>query len=210
MAGEVERAVLDLCDEVETRALAYSLPEDAAVIAWDTETTGLHGVIVQLGIVALDSAGREVGVDSRLFAPLEAFPIEPGAVAVHKITSEQQAAEGEPVGKCLRAFVELAQTAARRRIPMVAHNAAFDKRMVHKTAKAIGLEPPEIESLCTMNLGRTVFKDAQTGRKKNPKNRELYNLLVGGAPEDEFLHDAVEDARLTAQSFLAGRKSGLW
>ena len=209
MAGEVEGAVLDLCDEVETRALAYSLPEDAVVVAWDTETTGLHGVIVQLGIVALDSTGREVAVDSRLFAPLQAFPIEPGAVAVHKITRERQAVEGEPVDKCLRAFFELAQTASRRRIPLVAHNAAFDKRMVHKTAKAIGLEPPEIESLCTMNLGRRVFTDEQ-GRKKNPKNRELYDFLIGGAPEDEFLHDAVEDARLTAQSFLTGRQRGLW
>ena len=159
--------------------------------------------------MALDATGREVGVDSRLFAPLEAFPIEPGALAVHKITPARQAAEGEPVGKCLRAFVELAQTASRRHIPMVAHNAAFDKRMVRNTASAIGFEPPQIESLCTMNLGRTVCTDAE-GRKKRPKNRELYDLLIGGAPDDAFLHDAVEDARLTAQSFLAGKKRGLW
>lgn len=209
IGDEVKRAVEDLCVEVETRALAYHLPEDAAVVAWDTETTGLQGVVVQLGVVVLDAHGREVGVDSRLFAPLPTFPMEPGAFAVHKISPKRQADEGEPVSKCLQAFGELAQSASFRGVPLVAHNAAFDKRMLRNTATAAGCAFPEITTLCTMNLGRTVYTDAN-GKKKRPKNRDLYNLLIGGAPEDAQLHDAVEDARLTAHSFLAGRRNGYW
>lgn len=211
MGTEVRDAVHRLCDDAETRALAYVLPPAAAVVAWDTETTGLNGVVVQLGVVVLDAARNELASSSRLLAPVTGFPIEPRALAVHKISRERQCWEGEPVAKCLRAFEHLVRTAKSRGVPVVAHNAAFDKRMLRNTARAVGYEPSEaVESLCTMMLGTLAVPHADGKRGKRLKNRELYERLVGEAPEDERLHDAVEDARLTAHSFLVGRDRGLW
>ena len=206
---DVLETVRCLCDDVETRALAYELPERAAVVAWDTETTGLRGVVVQLGVVVLDEERNELSAHARMFAPLVEFPIEAGAFAVHKISRARQEAEGEPVPKCLAAFERLARVARERNVPMVAHNAAFDQRMLRCTAQAVGRPAPDVDSACTMLLGKRACVD-ERGKAKRPKNRELYERLVGEAPDEERLHDAVEDARLTAHSFLAGRSRGLW
>lgn len=210
----MDAAVLDvvrgLCEEVEAQALRFQLPDGAAVVAWDTETTGLQGVVVQLGVVVLDAERVELAAQSRLFAPLPGFPIEPTAFRVHKISQSRQEREGEPVASCLRAFAALADCARRRGVPLVAHNAAFDKRMLRNTATAAQCAVSVPDTECTMQLGKRVYRGPD-GRCKRPRNRDLYELLVGdAAPEEAQLHDAVADARLTAHSFLEGRARGLW
>lgn len=210
---DVDTAVIDtvnsLCEEVEVRAFRYDLPERVAVIAWDTETTGLNGVIVQLGVVMLDSERNEVFSNARILAPIPEFPIEEMAYHVHKITRHRQQVEGEPVLQCIRAFEELSRKARERRIPMVAHNASFDKRMLRNTAKAISRHVEEPETRCTMVLGKRLIKSSE-GKRKCLKNKDVYERLIGEAPEESKLHDAVEDARLTAHSFLVGRARGMW
>lgn len=207
--AEVAAVLGEVCDEVETRGLEYDVPANTYAVAWDTETTGLNGAIVQIGVVFVDAAGNEIASDSRLLAPLPGFPTQARALAIHKITPERQKREGEPVSKCLLAFKRLVQSLKRRNIPLVAHNASFDERILRNTASAAGCDVPCPESLCTMTLGKTIYVDAN-GKNKSPKNRDLYNLLIGGAPEDAQLHDAVEDARLTARSFVEGRRVGHW
>lgn len=213
--GDVVQALNDICERVQSEALAYQLDDRAAVVAWDTETTGLNGVVVQIGTVVLDRGGSELLAHSRMLAPLPNWPISDGAFCVHGITSAKQRAEGEPVKEALEAFAELAELARARGVPLVAHNAAFDKRMLRNTAREAGLEAESvqriegIESLCTMTLGKRVMEH-RTGRKKRPRNQELFELLVGSLPTGTHLHDATEDARLTAHSYLSGRREGFW
>lgn len=209
---EVVAAVDALCCSVETAALRYEVPLNAAAIAWDTETTGLNGVVVQLGVVCVDVDGVELFATSRMLAPIPGHPIEGGAYAVHGISEDAQRARGEPVRKSVEAFVDLARAARKREVALVAHNASFDRRMLRNTARAAGMADAEVEAVeseCTMLLGKRVSQ-ARRGTNKRPKNSELYEMLVGPVPDAACLHDAVEDARLTARSFMAGRAQGFW
>lgn len=205
---DVFATVDDLCSKVETEELRYEIPPNAAVIAWDTETTDLHGVVVQLGVVCVDAYGVELYATSRMFAPIPGHPIRGDAYAVHGISEDMQRTQGEPVCKSIEAFVELTRSAKTRNVTLVAHNASFDRRMLQNTARAVGMTS-DVESECTMLLGKRVSQ-VRRGTNKRPKNSELYEMLVGPIPKSARLHDAVEDARLTARSFVAGRAQGFW
>ena len=205
----VASVIDDLCEDVETTALCYTLPSNAFAIAWDTETTGLNGVIVQLGIVVVDIDGNELLTHSRLFAPIPDYPSESRAYAVHHISEAMQQKSGEPVIKSLLAFTSLAREARKRGITLVAHNAAFDCRILKNTARALGGDAVDMESECTMILGKRV-SNAKHGTNRRPSNEALYNMLIGKVPDTVCLHDAVGDARLTAQSYVRGHKLGFW
>lgn len=207
---EVSSVVQFLVDAVETEGIRFSLDIDrAAVVAWDTETTSLHGVAIQIGVVALDVEGRELLATSRILSPL-GYPIDPRAFAVHGIPQERLEEEGEPAGKCVSSLVDLASRATSASVHFVAHNSAFDIRAIRKTADAAGVSfPSSFSSFCTMNAGKRAMEAVGRGSKR-PKNGELYEALVGPVPKETILHDAVGDARLTAHSFLAGRRVGLW
>jgi hypothetical protein len=48
------------------------------------------------------------------------------------------------------------------------------------------------------------------GRRKNPRNVELYQALHGGREPAGRLHDALADVRVTAASYAAGHKRRWW
>lgn len=207
---EVASVVQSLVDAVETEGIRFALDMDrAAVIAWDTETTSLHGVAIQIGVVALDAEGGELLATSHILSPL-GHPIDPRALAVHGISQARLEEEGEPAGKCVSSLIEINTRAASASVPFVAHNSAFDVRAMRKTAEAAGVRfPSSFRSFCTMTTGKRAMEAAGRGCKR-PKNGELYEVLVGPVPKETILHDAVGDARLTAHSFLAGKRAGLW
>lgn len=207
--ADVADALSEIVRAVEAEGLRYDVPDGVVVLAWDTESTGLGGVVVQLGVVGLDVHRRELMAVSRMFQPLEGHPMDRRARLVHGISTDDQRRLGEPVRACLAAFCVLAEEARSKGIPLVAHNASFDQRMLSNTARAVSFTMPDIASECTMRLGKRVAAE-RFGSRKAPRNAELYEMLVGSVPSGTSLHDAVADARLTAHSFAAGREQNLW
>lgn len=179
------------------------------VLAIDTETSGLTGVVIQIGGAVLDGDGNESEVFSELLLPPPGFDLvlHPRAVAVHGITRERLLAEGVPARPALARFV--ARLAGVR---VVAHNAAFDVARLNHTLAAYGMaERVDAAAVfCTMQAAkRHCGLVGAGGRPRCPKNAELYALL-GGADDCGALHDAANDARITARSFVLGRRRGWW
>ena len=185
------------------------------VVAWDTETTGLRGAVIQAAVVELDARGNEQSVLTGIVRPPRGYALERGAVAVHGITPGRIDAEGqEDVPAFLRPLVGRLKRARASGTRVVAHNAAFDVGRMNETLRAWEM-PERLEAedvFCTMRgAKRHCGLVGRTGAPRCPKNAELYALLTGHPePADETLHDAAADARLTAQSYLAGRRKGWW
>lgn len=205
-SAEVAAWLSDLCARVETRALRFNLDlTDAAVVAWDTESTSLVGVAVQLGVVVYDAVGNELAAESRLLAPLPGHEIEPRAEAVHGISNERLRREGEPAAVCIEAFNELTARCDARGVPVVAHNAPFDVRVMRRTAAAAGASFREFDAQCTLSLARRAHLPPPL------KLQNVYESVTGRAVSaDVQLHDACEDSRLCAALFCEGRRRSLW
>ena len=95
---------------------------------------------------------------------------------------------------------------------VVAHNMAFDARAVRNTCALFGIN----SALCDEKLFCTMVSAKpftglvnKRGKPKNPKNSELYKLFNGHEPE-ETLHDALADAKVTANNYFNGLHEGWW
>lgn len=187
------------------------IPTETVALAIDTETTSLHGVVVQVGIVGLDAAAREVCCDALLVAPAPGHTVEPSAERVHGLSDAHVRRHGMDPRRALLRVAEVCCTARARGIPLVAHNASFDAASLRRTAQAIRQPPPVDGSamVCTMQRSRGLAKRVKA--RGLFRNAELFEYLCNAkAPPDRDLHDAVADARLTARAYLAGHRRGLW
>lgn len=190
------------------------IPDAVAVLALDTETTSLVGVVVQVGVVGLDAESREVFREEMLVAPAPGYAVQPDAQRVHGLSDADVRSRGMPPERAMRRVAEIVATARARRIPIVAHNAAFDARSLQRTAQAVGLAPDDApvayrEMVCTMQRSRRLAKRVKGHGMF--RNAELFAHLCQEAPPPESeLHDAVADARLTARAYLAGERNGTW
>lgn len=213
---EVKSSLLEEDQERTTCAASMldmscaGVPWGTKVIAWDTETSSLVGVVVQLGVVGRGEEGEtfHYSTNVKLAAP---YRMEAGAEAVHGLSEELVSATGCDPSEALARMAEIVSVSKARKIPLVAHNASFDKRAVARTALAAQVADPlhGAEVACTMQLGRRVTKKVE-GKSRPPKNVWLFETLCGALPHGVSLHDATDDARLTAQSYLAGIKDGYW
>lgn len=193
---------------------AATLPPAADYLVFDTETTGIktHDVVIQCAWIICASDGRTLGVYNRLWKLPPGVDISWGAYNTHKISRAKVMREGyDPAGEILRFLAVIAAMRARR-LRCVAHNAAFDVRLINQTAKAWRLnESCDIgDTFCTLTAGKPHTKLVnRAGRPKPPTNTELYTHLTGEAPVGS-LHDALVDVGVTATSFRLGRERGWW
>lgn len=185
------------------------------VVAFDTETTGFRGAVIQAALVELDGRGREVRCVSGLVMPPLGVVLEPGAVAVHGITSARLAHEALPNAReFLEKFVHALRAARACGKAVCAHNKSFDVERLNETLCAHGsTERLNAELVyCTMRGAKSHCGLANAaGRPRFPKNEELYHILTGGNAACDAggaLHDAARDARVTARSYLEGRTRG--
>ena len=185
------------------------------VLAFDTETTGLRGAVIQAAIVEVTPRGEERECFCGIIPQPDNYKLEPGAVAVHKITQERINREGVAAVPFLREVVRRIKRARSENLPVVAHNSSFDIARMNETLQAHGMcERLHKEDIfCTMQNAKRLcgLKDAR-GLPKCPKNNELYSILTGDTDLTRFgdLHDAATDARVTALSYAAGRRRGWW
>jgi exodeoxyribonuclease X len=150
----------------------------------DVETTGVEGYdqVVEIGVVFLGRAGRLSW--STLVRPTVA--VHPSARGAHHI-SEEELAAAPTVEEVLRD----APRRPLRESVMVAHNLAFDARMMGQTG--LGDLLPE-RRICTYQCARHVWPQAPS--HSNQALRYHLNLRVPSALGSP--HRAVADATVTA------------
>jgi DNA polymerase III epsilon subunit-like protein len=208
--AEVEAARVRWAERIERMRVDYAV--------FDTETSGSSrgDVVIQLAFVLCSSDGRVQHAHSRLWRLPSGVRIGWPAYNVHKIGEARVRREGVAARGELADFFGLCLAMREAGKRLVAHNAAYDVRMLGLTAGRHELRDalPECADavFCTYrsSCGKGPFFTKQ-GRRKGAKNAELYSYLHGGQswPGGD-LHDALEDVKCTSASYAAGRKRGWW
>ena len=180
-------------------------------VVFDTETTALNGVVLQLAFQVL--RGEDVVLERcQLFHLPAGYAIHPGAQKVHGISADQCETDGVDPRAFLGEFVRLLHYTVANGGHVVAHNYQFDQKSVNRTLEAWDMPASKMKDkmpaaswpqvVCTMKRSRARMRDMGL----RCTNSAVYEYLVGPLPTGVVLHDAGEDTRVTAALYLAGRK----
>ena len=191
-----------------------------STLVFDTETTGLPNFrlpaadpsqphIAQLGAILFDDADKVVAEINLLVAP-EGWEFSSEAVAVHGITFEQAARFGLRLAGVMNQFHRLAEMAD----ILVAHQYAFDNKMVRREFCHLGLDGfaegyRTKPSFCTMLASAPIVNLPPTekmlragfNKPKSPTMQEAYMHFNEGRTFDGS-HDAMADVRACADVYF--------
>ena len=184
--------------EARTRsARGGPLAPPSSFVAIDFETCmGKRSSPIQIGVVrVLDGVIGRTNT-SPVLPPPEYRTFEPGAQKVHGLTPDYIVGAPE-WPEILHRLVRLSSTTDGGLLPLVAHNASFERQVIEKTSEAVGLTPPPFVYFDTVAYARQQVPDAP--------NHKL-NTLVDHLGLGQFRHhDAGEDAAVTARLLLTLR-----
>lgn len=158
------------------------------VIIVDTETTGAGpgARLVELGAIRVRD-GKVVESFQTLVDPEERIPRY--VTGIHGITDAM--VKGQPRAKqVLPAFLAFVGNR-----PLLAHNAAFDRRILAQELQRCGLARPDIPMFCTLKLSRRVFPQAP--------NHSLSTLARYLSIPDPPAHRAIADCMTTVGVLVA-------
>lgn len=184
-------------------------------LVFDCETTGLlkdpKSRPIQLGWVLLDMEGREHTSKEYLLKTVTEVPLE--STKVHGITTETLLKNGVSPKDPLQEFLDVTKEVIQGGGCIVAHNSAFDVEMLRRACvdRSVEYTLGVKDVFCTMSQSTLQCKlePFRYGTFKWPRLTELADIL-GIKYDSSTLHGALADTRLTAQAYLAGRKSGWW
>lgn len=192
------------------------LCETAHFCVFDTETSGLsvRDCAVQVALGFFDRDGCALGFYNRLWKLPHGVRVSSGSYDIHKISTRKIEEEGYDAACEVNKILKIIRRMLERGKKVVAHNAAFDCRILAQTARNHGVGGWDIDKnqvFCTMAKGKAWcnLRSKKTGRAKAPTNAELYKILKGSWPKGA-LHDALVDIKVTAQSYVEGKKRGWW
>lgn len=187
-------------------------------LVFDVETDGGSPLqhCIQLAFVVLDDAFREVFRYDQYWRLAPGRRVNPFSTGVHAIDDNVLAARGVCPRAGLATFFAWADRVATRAEGgglLVAHNAAFDAKVLQNMCDHYGVRRAlsKQDCFCLMVQGakHAGLKD-RAGRRKRPRNDELYTVLHAASPAWATLHDALDDVRVTAANLRAGRARGWW
>lgn len=184
---------------------------------FDTETTGLPQNwkapvtdinnwprLVQLAYLYYDSDGNKISGGDYIIKP-EGYTIPSEASFIHGISTEKANKEGKPIASVLEQFNSLVRNASY----LVAHNMAFDEKIVGAEFLRNGMlnSLQSKNKICTMES--TTLFCALNGFNgyKWPKLSELHFKLFGTDLEEA--HNAAIDISVTAKCFWELKKLGI-
>jgi DNA polymerase-3 subunit epsilon len=168
------------------------LPQDWEV-PYSDEENWPHTVQVAWFVYTKD--GQQVKSENHYIRP-DGFEVKPSSIAVHHLTPEFLLAQG----KSRREVLLLLQEELQRYRPMViGHFMQFDYHVLSADFFREGLASPfeNLPIFCTMIASSGL---THLPRKKHLRLGELYSHLFHRSLENQ--HNAVTDARATAESFF--------
>jgi len=157
------------------------------VVVFDTETSGLspqrHDRIIEIGAVKLNENGIVDEFSSLIDADVL---ISPYAQAIHGISPQMLCGQPQPA-QVFRAFQQFVGY-----LPLIAHNASFDRNFLHAEYARLGYRlTNKIE--CTLQLSRK-----RLANLPNHKLETVYLVLGGVVDQNIKRHRALDDARMAA------------
>ena len=193
---------------------AHAALSRAAVLVFDTETSGLGGCVLDHGWVLADSDGNELASYSKLWRLPKGERIHSRAYAAHRIAAKTVLRDGVDPGPELLEFYALVAAALALGVIVAAHNASFDVARLNHTAHRHQLRVAPLRSadlLCTMHNAtrRCNLRKKGTKALKQPRNEELYRHFFNRKPPGP-LHRALPDCRVTLACFVQGRELKWW
>ncbi|MEZ5184430.1 MAG: 3'-5' exonuclease [Candidatus Nanopelagicales bacterium] len=189
-AADVVPPAYGLGNRLEWGMFTYPVPngrhthEDAGYAVIDLETTGFNARgqdrIVEIAIVRVDAAGRELGTYETLVDPGRST----GPESVHRITDAM--VSGAP------RFAEIAGSllAWLEGVVIVAHNAQFEDAFLSAEFERAGLRVPELPALDTLPLAQA---------RVPTRDHRLATVCAWAGVRIDGAHTALGDARATAQ-----------
>lgn len=158
-------------------------PRDFAVV--DVETTGLtvRDRVISVAVLLLDATGTVTGRWSSLVDPQR----DPGPTHIHGLTRE--ALTGQPL---FAAIADDLGELLEDRV-LVAHNAAFDWKMLAAEYGLLNRDMPTTARLCTLTLAKRLDLPLPDWR--------LASLAAYYRVRQLRAHDAEDDARVLAEVF---------
>ena len=188
------------------------LPENAAYMVADTETSSMGGLVIQLAYNIYSSTHVKLRSYNRLLKLPSGETIQWGAFRVHGIGKRQLDTRGVATLHELRKFVQLTEAIQRVGGRTVFHNAQYDCAAITRTiARHGGREVLRAkDAFCTYrrSVGRVPMRD-RGGKHKGASNVLLYEHLFKHPPRGN-LHDAAVDIAVTAASYAEGCRRRWW
>lgn len=163
-------------------------PDGRPLVFMDTETATVRGApfLLELGAVRVIDGEAAETFQELVLPPI---PIDPEATAIHGIT-EEDVRQADPAPIVLRRFLEFVGEDW-----MVAHNAAFDARVLAYEYARAGQEGPGAPFLDTLPLARHYLPEAP--------DHKLQTLCQFLELEEGNHHRALDDAVWCWQVFAA-------
>lgn len=200
----------------ENIPLYFEAAKNGCVVAFDTETTGLHNHddVVQLAWAIMEKGEivwRDFTYVQNLSVPLEGTE----AQKVNKLTDSKLALEGRYPREVWSKFYWMLDGLAAKhwRVLLVAHNLPFDLRMVQNNAIRYGID--EEHSLAGLALtGKLIGCDTKefVRQLKLPKevipDCHLSNCVESFALDAANTHDALDDTLACLELFRYLTKEG--
>ncbi len=155
------------------------------IVFLDTETTGVHNRDRVVRLAAMTSTGARFDA---LVHP-DGWEIPEEATAIHGITLQMCEEAGILMPNVLRSFQEMTEGS----LLWVAHNVAFDVRMLRGEAARYGMQLTVPATYCTMHKARAKCKKLPT----------LTEALAALCNRTHRAHDAMEDVVACRDVFLA-------
>lgn len=212
-------APVPLPPELQCRPIVPEAPIDCCAYAvFDTETSGIAAddVVIQFALGLFDEDGKALQFYDRLWKLPPNGKIKKRAFDVHKIGYGKLNRDGMDAKAQMTIVSRMLGKLKARRVPIVAHNASFDVRMLLQTAAAHGVANWALdteETFCTMRRSRDFVqaKSKKTGRLKMPSNVEAFRFLHDdNEPHFGALHDALTDIKVTSRVYYVGGKQKGW
>lgn len=145
------RSEYDASVRTENEAWAREVLSDPRAAVLDTETTGLHGYVCEISVISAGGTLLDTLVNPQA-------PVEPGAAAIHGLTSEKLASA--------RAFGEiwpdLDTILAAWRI--VVWNADFDAAVIRRELARLKIPAPALRWECAMRRYSDWYNDMPDSR----------------------------------------------
>ena len=170
-----------------TSALA-PLPE--RFVVFDLETTGLDWSkheIIEIGAIRVNRDSTNHDTFQALVRPTRKVPKK--ITELTGITQEMLEADGDPIAKTLREFLEFAGG-----LPLVSFNAEFDMSFLAKAAQQAGVVVSN-EVSCALIMARRAWPGRQSYR--------LADLARDGNLGNDGAHRALEDCKRTLVVYVA-------